>query len=316
MARRFSIGEAIGEPFRLAFRRPVSTLVWGLASILPSWIGLLGMGPLIAGMIERGDMAAASGPGFSDFDSLTDFMAFQAWGGLANLLGLAALVLVTTAIVRSVPAVGGRARWAGFRLSKDELHVAVIGICVAFGALMAFVIGAMVIAGLGVTAAATGSSAAGWAAVLLGFALALGLVLLWGRLALMAPAAVITGELAFEQGWRAGRGQTGRLFVLMLGLIGVSILIGVAMMILFVVAAMVFGGGLEAWADEAAVEAWMLAQLEKPLPMIAVGLVLLPPLAWVQGFSTALWTAPYAVAARGLVTAKAADGADADRGAL
>ena len=301
MARRFSIGEAIGEPFRIAFRRPVTTAVWGLLSIVPSFIVLAAMGPMMAEMIEAGGMSAAgAAPGASDFESFGDFMAFQAWSGLSNLLSLLVLVMVTTAIARAV--IGGRRRdrFAFLRLSKDEFHVAVIGLAVAFGAMIVMVLGVLVIAAFGIAGATTGAAWAMWTAVLLAFVLVLGLALLWGRLALLAPASVITGEMAFEKGWRAGRGQTGRLFLLMLGLIGVSILIGIAMMILFVVAAVVFGGGLQAWADEAAVEDWMLRQLENPWPMMAVGAVLLVPLSWIQGFSAALWTAPYAVAARGL----------------
>lgn len=301
MKRRFSIGEAIGEPFRLAFGRPVTTAAWGLLSIVPSFIVFAAMGPMMAEMIESGGLAAAGAtPGAGDFESFGAFMAFQAWSGLSNLLSLLVLVLVTTAIARAV--IGGRRRdrFAFLRLSKDEFHVAVIGVAVAVGAMVVLVIGALLIAGFGIAGASMGASWAMWTAVILGFALALGLMLLWGRLALLAPASVIAGEMAFEKGWKAGRGQTGRLFLLALALVGVSILMGVAMLVLFILAAIVFGGGLQAWADEAAVEAWLLAQLENPWPLILIGAVALIPVSWLQGFSASLWTAPYAVAARDL----------------
>ncbi|WP_125257281.1 hypothetical protein [Brevundimonas fluminis] len=317
MARRFSIGEAIGEPFRLAFGRPLTTMVWGLLSIVPSFIVFAAMGPMLAEMIETGGMAAAGAhPGMNDFESFDQFMIFQAWSNLSTLLSFLALLLVTTAIIRAVIGARRRDRTAFLRLSKDEFHVAVIGIAIVAGVATIFALGAAVIAGFGIAGAATGAAWAMWTAVLIGFALVLGLLVLWGRLALMAPTAVITGELAFEAGWRAGRGQTGRLFLLMLGLIGVSILIGIAMMVLFILAAIMFGGGLEAWADEAAVEAWLLAQLEDPGLILAIGAVLLIPMSWVQGFSSALWTAPYAVAARDLAPKADPTGADADGGAV
>ncbi|MBU1323656.1 MAG: hypothetical protein KJ676_00280 [Alphaproteobacteria bacterium] len=315
MARRFSIGEAIGEPFRQAFRRPVTTMAWGLITMVPSFIIFAAMGPMLAEMIERGGLAAAGGqPGANDFESFNQFMMFQAWSGLSNTLSLVALLVVTTAIIRAVLRAPRRDRVAFLRLSKDEFHVAVIGVAIVVGVGIIAALGIAVIAAFGIVGATTGAAWAMWTAVLLGFALFAGLVVLWGRLALIAPTAVITGDLAFEAGWRAGRRQTGRLLLLMLALIVVSILIAIGFLILFILAAIVFGGGLEAWADEAAVEAWMLAQLENPLPLIAVSLVALIPLSWIQGFSTALWTAPYAVAARSLVPSPGAEGADAGGG--
>lgn len=309
------MGEAIGEPFRLAFKRPVTTIVWGLISIVPSFIVFAAMGPLLIEAIESGGLAAAGAhPGAGDFDSFGQFMAFQAWSGLSNLLSLLALLLVTTAIARAVLRGRGRDPAAFLRLSKDEFHVAVIGVAIGVGVAVVFAIGVAVIAAFGIAGASTDAAWAMWTAVLTGFGLALALFLLWGRLALLAPTAVITGELAFEAGWRAGRGQTGRLFLMMLALVGVSILIGIAMMILFILAAILFGGGLEAWADEAAVEAWLLSQLENPWPLLAVGAVLLIPLSWIQGFSTALWTAPYAVAARDLADGPATIVADGGPG--
>ena len=104
MARRFSIGEAIGEPFRLAFRRPLTTMLWGLISIVPSFIVFAAMGPFIAETITTHGLAAAGGaqPGVGDFESFNQFMMFQAWSGLSQMLSLLALLLVTTAIARAV----------------------------------------------------------------------------------------------------------------------------------------------------------------------------------------------------------------------
>jgi hypothetical protein len=309
--RRFSIGEAIGEPLRLAFKRPLMTMAWGLLSILPGFITFAAMGPLLIELIQNGDLMANGGPAADDFSTFNQFMIFQAWSGLANILGLLAYLLVTTAVIRAVLA-GRRRDGAAFvRLSKDEFYVAVIGLAIGVGVTFVVILGGLLVAIFGGIAVGTGEVWSMLAALGLGTALFLAVALIWGRLALIAPVSVMTGELAFAAGWRAGRGQTGRLFLLGLALIGVSILIGIGFLILFVLTAIVFGGGLEAWADEAAVEAWMLAQLENPGLLPGIGAVALIPLSWFQGFSAALWTAPYAVAARGLAPPTAPVGADA-----
>ncbi len=311
MRRRFSIGEALGEPFRLAFKRPLMTMAWGLLSLLPGFITFAAMGPLLVELIQNGELMANGGPAADDFSTFNQFMIFQAWSGLANILGLLAYLLVTTAVIRAVLA-GRRRDGAAFvRLSKDEFYVAVIGLAIGVGVTFVVILGGLLVAIFGGIAVGTGEVWSMLAALGLGTALFLAVALIWGRLALIAPVSVMTGELAFAAGWRAGRGQTGRLFLLGLALIGVSILIGIGFLILFVLTAIVFGGGLESWADEAAVEAWMLAQLENPGLLLGIGAVALIPLSWFQGFSAALWTAPYAVAARGLTPPSVPAGADA-----
>jgi hypothetical protein len=311
MARRFSIGEAIGTPFRLAFKQPVTTTVWGLLSIVPSLIVLAAMVPFFQSAIEQGGMeglAEAGEPSAGDFETFQQFMAFQAWSGLSNILSLLALLVITCAVIRAVLAGRKGDRFAWVRLGKAEFFVAVVGIAVFVAAMLVLVAGGLVIAGFGITGAATGAKWALWVALALGLALTIGMILLWGRLALIAPATMMTGELAFEEAWKAGKGQTGRLFLMILALFAVSILVGIAVIILFVVCLAIFGGGLAAWTDEAAVEAWMIGQLENPWPWLGAGLLFLIPIAWFQGFSTALWTAPFAVAARDLMPKAGADG--------
>ena len=95
----------------------------------------------------------------------------------------------------------------------------------------------------------------------------------------------------------------------MLALIGVSILIAVAFSILVILGLIVFGAGMASWNDPAAVDGWILTQLENPGPWLAALAVAILPMAWIQGFGAALWTAPYAVAARDLAP-RAAPGAD------
>jgi hypothetical protein len=246
-------------------------------------------------------------------------MEFQAWSGLSNILGLLATLLVTTAVIRAAMA-GRRGDGAAFlRFSKDEFHVAVIAIAIIVGTVAAWILLGLLILGFGIAAGVSGGEMT-WSALV---AVGIGLIgvfvtlVLWGRLSLIAPAAVILKSLAFDEGWKAGRGQTGRLFLLMLTLFAVTIMIWLALVVLIMVAALVLGAGMAHMGDweaidDAAVEAWMLAQLENPWPMIGIGALLLPVLAWISGFSQALWTAPFAVAAEGLVQRPETAGADAD----
>lgn len=310
MRRRFSIGEAVGEPFRLAFKRPLATLAWGLITLIPGLVVTVATFPLIAEAIRSGDLSGAgAAPGMGDFGGVNEFLMFQAWNGLANALSLLAMLVVTCAVIRAVLQ-GRRPDGAAFlRLSKAELHVAVVGIAVVLGAGIIMAIGILIVGGFGIVGVASGAAWAGWTAVILGFGLALGLLVLWGRLALIAPVSMIVGELAFEEGWAAGKGQTGRLFLLMLALIGVSILIAIALGVLVILGLIVFGPGMGPWSDPAVVDGWILTQLENPGPWLGALAVALLPMAWLQGFGAALWTAPYAVAARDLAPA-ATPGAD------
>jgi hypothetical protein len=314
MRRDFSIGEAIAAPFRLAFGKPFSTLAWGLVMIVPSVVAIAAMAPLVVQAIETGDAGTLAGEtGMEGFEDLGAYLSFQAWNGLANILGLVATLLVTTAVIRAVLA-GRRGDGGAFlRFGRDEFHVAVIGLAIIVGIVALWLVIGGVAVGLGLAAGIGGGGMAwaGWLAGGLGLLLAVVTLVLWGRLSLLAPAAVITRTLAFEAGWRAGRGKTGKLFLLIICLFAVTILIGLVFILLVLIAAVALGAGMGQWPDDAVIEAWMLAQLENPGLLIGVSLAALPPLAWLTGFSQALWTAPFASAARELLPPPETVGADA-----
>lgn len=320
MRRGFSIGDAVAAPFRLAFGKPLATIAWGLVLLIPSVVAIAAFAPLFAEAMQTGDAAVLASEGdLEDFESFSQFMAFQAWSGLSNILGLLATLLVTTAVIRAAMA-GRRGDGAAFlRFSRDEFHVAVIGIAIIVGTVIVWIVLGVLIAGFGIAAGVSGGEMT-WSALT---ALGIGLIglfvtlVLWGRLSLIAPTAVILKTLAFDEGWKAGRGQTGKLFLLMLALFAVTILIGMVVVVLIMIAAVALGAGMAhfgdpgAWDDEA-INAWVLAQLENPWPMLGIGALLLPMLAWLSGFSQALWTAPFAVAAEGLVERPGAVGADVE----
>ncbi len=336
--KTFSMSAAVAEPFRLAFKRPLMTLVWGLVQLLPTLLVIAAAAPLMseacssfAQSVEMSAATPASAGGGETVELIEvveaepmmvtapDFEAVmwvQALSWLSNLVQLLCVLLVTTAIARAVFA-GRRGDGAAFlRIGRDEVYVAVIGVTVFVAAIVAVVL--FFALGMGV--------AFGLAQVdgpwrwLIGCSLLLAaflaFLLLWGRLALLAPTAVLRRDLAFEEGWRIGRRQTWKLLGLMLILFVIAIALAIAVVILlFIVIAMLGGAAAftdAAWLeDDAAVEAWLSGLTANPWPLIVGGLVLLLPVAWIQGFSQLLFTASYARVVNDLATDPAPISTDA-----
>lgn len=313
--KRFSITEAVGEPFRLCFGKPLVTLAWGLVMLLPAVAVLAAFAPLFHELIASGslfDPDLASDPDMFGDDFGPAMFQFQVWSQLSNLLQYLSLLLVTTAIIRAVFAGHRGDGFAFLRLGKDELHVAVIGVAVVLGAVVAMIVAALlgVAIGFGVWSAVPDPWR--WLIVIgYGVALWLGLLLLWGRLSLLAPAAVHYRTFAFEEGWRLGRGQTWRLFAMLLLLVLICIVLGVLLIVLIGVLALTIGG-LGSWQDPDAIEAWGRRMVENPGWMIGAGVILALPMLWLQGFSQALMTAPYAYVVKALAAERPAAAAPAE----
>ena len=189
MRRGFSIGDAVAAPFRLAFGKPLSTLAWGLVLLIPSAVAIAAFTPLFVQALETGDaavLAAEGGPG--DFESFARYMEFQAWSGLSNVLGLLATLLVTTAVIRAAMAERRGDGAAFLRFSRDEFHVAVIGIAIIVGTAIVWIVLGVLIAGFAIAAGVSGGGMTWSALVAVGIAL-VGLfatLVFWGRLSLIA----------------------------------------------------------------------------------------------------------------------------------
>jgi MFS family permease len=296
--KRFSIMDAAAEPFRLVGRRPLATIVWGLVMMAPTLMVIGAMIPFFSELAASGafspEALAADDPEDLPFgDDMAAVMQFQIWSNLAQLLGFVTLVLVTTAIIRAVQA-GRKGDGAFFlRIGMAELQVAVVGLAVGIGAFFVALIAILLAAGLGLAAWQLGQPW-GWLICLaLGIVVFVGLLLLWGRLSLLAPASVHYRTFAFEEGWKLGRGKTWRLLGLWIILVLIAIMVGIAVMILFLIVMLAVGGGMQS-ADPEAIEAWFENLAQQPALLIGMGVVLLIPMAWIQGFSQALFTAPYA----------------------
>lgn len=297
--KTFSIMEAAVEPFRLAGRRPAAPLIWGLVLLAPGLLMIGAMLPLIAELAASGAFSAEAGEAADPEDILfggdmAAMMQFHLWSNLAQLLGLLGLLLVTTAIIRGVFA-GRRGDRAFFlRIGMAELQVAVVGLAVGVGFFLVAILVVLLAVGLGI---ALWQLAEPWRWLLciaLGLAVCLGLLALWGRLSLLAPASVHYRTFAFEEGWKLGRGKTWSLLRLWIVLILIAIAVGIAFVTLFILVMLAVGGGLQL-TDPEAVEAWVDSLPRQPPALLAAMVVLmLIPMAWLHGFSQLLFTAPFA----------------------
>ena len=292
--KTFSITEAIAEPFRQAGRRPLATTIWGLVLLAPTVLVFASIIPLIGEMAEAGFFEPGANTDVSPFeDDFATAMQFQAWSNLANLLQLAGLLLVTTAIIRAVMN-GRRGDGIAFlRIGMHELYVAVAGVAIFVGVMIAVVVAVLLAVGIGLALSGLADPWRPLVFVGMGLTLVIGFLALWGRLALIAPASLRYDTFAFVEGWNLGKGQTWRLLGLLILQFLVAMVIGIALLTLIVLVAMVVGGSVAA-TDPDAVLAWLRGLPEQPALLIGLGVVLLLPLAWVQGFSQLLVTAPFA----------------------
>lgn len=306
---RFSITEAAAEPFRLVGRRPLATIVWGLVMLAPTLLVVGAMIPFFSELAASGafspEALAANDPEDMPFgDDMAAMMQFQIWSNLANLVGLVSLVIVTTAIIRAVHAGHKGDRALFLRIGMAEFQVAVVGLAVGVGFFFAALIAVLLAVGIGFAVWQLGDPWRWLLCVALGLAVGIGLLLLWGRLSLLAPASVHYRTFAFEEGWKLGRGQTWRLLGLWIILLLIALVVGIAVMTLFLIVMLAVGGGMQAF-DPEAIEAWVSSLPQQPALVAGMLVLLLIPMAWLQGFSQALFTAPYARVVKSLAVSDA-----------
>lgn len=296
--KTFSIMDAAVAPFRLVGRRPLATIVWGLVLLAPGLMVFVAMAPVAANIFSGGFDPAVLEPRADGMealfgDDMAAMMQFQIWSNLAQLFGILSLLLVTTAIIRGVFA-GRKGDGAFFlRIGMAELQVAVVGVAIFIGFCLVALIAILLAVAIGFAVWQVGDPWRWLVCVTLGVVIFLTLVLLWGRLSLLAPASIHYRTFAFEEGWRLGKGKTWSLFGLNIILFLIAITVGIAVMILFFIAMLVVGGGLQA-TDPEALEAWVTGLPQQPALLAGMVVLLLIPMAWLQGFSQVLFTAPFA----------------------
>ena len=209
MAETFSIGAALATAVRVIRRHPVAVFVWGLVVMAFSLGGVALMFGALAQM-PLGEAGTEPPPEF-----FAQFLAVQGASMLLNLGQLILSVVVWSAAMRAAFQIGRRDRVFFLRFGMDEVRLAVVGLALFVGAYFAVIvlvlIGAALVIGVW--------QASEIAAVLLGFALTLALIVAvavaMARLSLIAPATLALRRLAFVEGWALGRGRTGKLLGLL-----------------------------------------------------------------------------------------------------
>lgn len=291
--KTFSISDVISEAFRVGFGRPIATTAWGFVLTIPTFIALAAFAPMFADFSQNEVVEVVEADGL---EHLSWFWQLQILSQLANLLQLVCMLVVTTAIGRAVLSGRRRDPFLFFRFGRDELYVAVVGIVIGVGAMLALMVVVLLALAIGLSLKDMADPWRTLTYVAMAVGITVGFLLLWGRLALMAPASLRYGVIGFEQGWRLGRGQTWRLLAVML-LIGVLYLaFGLALLLLAVVISAALGWAGPAPFQAEMVEAWFEGLSDPPAWLFAAGVAVMLPLSWVQGFSQVLATAPFAKA--------------------
>lgn len=244
---RFSIGQALTAGLWLPVRHPLAVLVWGgllmaftAATYALMW-PMFGAFPLTPGSDPQAfesQMAASIGP----------------LSGVINLVGLLQMALsliIWTAAIRATLRIGRPDKWFFMRVGMDELRVAAMMVAIFVGLYILIFIVALLGVAVGAVLYAVGEMAlviGVFAMVLIGL---IGLLAIWSRVCLLAPASVVLGEFAFVEAWRMGRGQTLKLMALNLAVWLIYML--VYAVVGGIVAAILIGGFFAsgaAWPDE------------------------------------------------------------------
>lgn len=229
--RRFSIGTAIGDAFRLIRRRPLAVFVWGLLTVAPFVIGfaliLPVMGDMFANMPAPGSDPAGYEDAFPD-QAFAQMMQFQMASMLMNIGQLLVMAVVYTAIMRAMlhPR---ETSFFSLRIGMDELRVAVVGLAIGVVMYIAMIILALfavalaVALGLGMSGSDPGVVVS--VVVVLAIVAAIGFLWAMARVSLMAPASVLYRDFAFVQGWKLASGKGWPLFGMMLLILVIVLLI-------------------------------------------------------------------------------------------
>lgn len=241
--KRFSIGTSIGDGFRLVTGRPLTVFVWGLLMLAPTFgamaLILPAMGEMFASMPDP-DSAASMDEAFSEA-MVGQMMQFQLASMLSNVVQLVVMAVIYTAIFRAVLRPRERSFFS-LRLGMDELRVAVVGLAIGVGLYAAIIVAVLLGVGVGFGVGASDTAAGIWAAVVLAFAVFLGVLWMMARVSLIAPASVLYRDFAFAQGWKLASGKGWALF-------GMNLLIWLMIMGIYMIVALIIAvtiGGMVA----------------------------------------------------------------------
>ena len=310
MKTRFSIGTALQAPFLLLRRHPLALFGWGAMRVVLTIAAFSLLLPMFAAL-PFGDATSQE----DMQQAMTAVLPVQGPLGLMNLVGLLLSVVIWTAAMRATMApVGTKDRFLFLRLGLDEVYVGVVMLVIVVG----LYFGTFVLTLVGAVLCAVLWQFSEVAAVLVTIVYGLGVAAaaLWaaGRATLLVPASLALHTVAFEQGWRLGRGQGWRLaatgLLAWLILMVITVVIGAVVLTIFFIAAVMLHvslphpGDIHSFAD--------LAGFGRPFLIPA--LVLAIPLALFDGFTHAMFGGPVASACKQLMdAAEIPNEGDADR---
>ncbi len=293
----FSITTALGTPFRLVRQRPVMVLVWGLAMALFGIAAAALILPLLAGLpltetIED-DSAALQA-------MMASIIQLQAVSVLLNLAQFGLTLVLWGAISRATLAEGQADKWFFMRLSMDEVWLLIVGFAVFIGLYAAMLV--LMLFGLAIGFGVWGLGEPTNVIVIMAVGLACMAVLLiaMARVSLIAPACMIYGRLAFPEGWRLAKGQTGRLLLLMIAVWAVYTAVYVVLATVLI--AVVIGSGGFANLDQATTPADILPSAGIIVAWIAAAIL---PVSAIGGFVLTLVVSPFVSACQQLVRLQA-----------
>ncbi|CAN5154106.1 hypothetical protein BH10PSE2_BH10PSE2_16760 [soil metagenome] len=304
MKRGFSIGEALGAPFALLRRRPISVFVWGAVTVALSglaWALILpSLSTLSPEMMRPG--------GQMDAASLAALNRMSAGLNGLNLLNFLVGLIVFTAILRATSRPARGDAFAFLRLGMGEVRVAVGIIAIAIGSWLVAVVLTLLGIALWFGVASLGQPASVAIVVVYGIVATLAWLWLLGRIILIVPLSLIQNTFAFDEGWALGKGQSGKLILtailswiilLLVEVIGV-LLIGAAGMGIAVAMGFVMPDMNSLSTLQEGIEAFR--------PLAVPAMILAIPACLLFGLLQAIWAAPLASAAMQLLGSSGVDG--------
>ena len=290
----FSFNDAVGAPFALLKRRPLTLFVWGLMWAAMTVAIYSVMLPLLAS-IPFGDA--------HDAEAVNAYMQetsrFSASINGMNLIMYLIMLLTWTAAGRATLSPGRGDRFLFLRLGMDEVRVAVTVVGVFIAWYIALIVMVLIGAGIGMALWSQGQATA--IAVLIVYGLLVFALSIWGwlRVSLMAPASLILKRFAFAEGWAIARGQMWKLLGMNLVIWVIYIISAILMyaVAIAILAGGFFGQGL-AWPQD--IES--ITDLEPVLkPMLLPLALTVIPFSLGFGWIMSLYAAPSVIAARQLL---------------
>jgi hypothetical protein len=291
-----SVGEAVGEGFKLIRRRPLAVLTWGLFQTGLALLGFVLIAPMFGEMMRE---AQARASGLSAAPDLQGMMRTQSLTYLIDLVNLMASAVTWCAVSRAVlrPEQGA---FAYLRLGASELLLALLffAAAIAFGVGLVVALIPIMIVVFILTATHLGAVAAIFG-VVAGVAAVVVLIYMLLRISLIGPMMVDVGGLPLSQAWALTKGKVTGL--LAIGLVLTVILIAGELVLSVILVAVGIGvlssvaGGLQNLPQ--LFQQQPQAILGKLLPLLVVlGVIWIP----ISGCVMAVMGAPWARAYRDL----------------